>query len=226
MTAEVKPSDVESLTNEVAELRKAVAQMKGPTQANSLTESLGEIKTTIEKFDELVKVMQSQIETLKMKGLKYEEEDPERFELENHETTTTSSTQRTQGIPNLSPNVQSNNPHKPAPLQGNRRRQLLNKKPQTLKEIFQCEPIEDICFNNWRKRTLILIGEDQLIERALQRINSHNVHSIPVISKGAIIGCVDVLNIVSSLIHAIESGTSQVMQQNIRREFMTNKLTR
>jgi CBS domain-containing protein len=71
---------------------------------------------------------------------------------------------------------------------------------------------------------LILIGEDQLIERALQRINSHNVHSIPVISKGAIIGCVDVLNIVSSLIHAIESGTSQVMQQNIRREFMTKQV--
>jgi len=98
---------------------------------------------------------------------------------------------------------------------------LLTKKPTNLKETFQSEPIEDICWTNWKRKRLVLIGEERLAERALSRINSHNISCLPVISsEGFVIGKVDILSIVSSLVNFLDVSTKQTFQKSMR-EFMS-----
>jgi CBS domain-containing protein len=41
----------------------------------------------------------------------------------------------------------------------------------------------------------VLISDNQTLERALSRINAHEVHSLPVVSKGDVIGIIDILDI-------------------------------
>jgi CBS domain-containing protein len=113
-------------------------------------------------------------------------------------------------------------PNRPRPLTQAERRSLIDKKPNNLKDTFMLEPIEDIAFSNWRRKRLVLIGEERLAERALTRIASHNVHTIPVVSSRGqgVIGTIDIFDIVQGLINAVDRTASNTLQQGIRRDFM------
>jgi CBS domain-containing protein len=127
------------------------------------------------------------------------------------------------------PSVSSEKLYRPRPLAPAIRRKLLREKPNTLKSTFLAEPIEDICFRNWKNKRLVLIGENSMIERALSRISTHNIHSIPVISKSGkgILGTIDVSDIINSLINFLEnlSNPNLTLQQNLRRDFMNQQVS-
>jgi len=113
-------------------------------------------------------------------------------------------------------------PNRPRPLPLDKRSQLLLNKPKTLKETFQAELVEEIAFVNWKRKRLVLIGEDRFLERALSRINSHNIQCLPVVSaqgKG-IIGTIDVLDIIQQLIDTFDKNADRTIQQGLRRDFM------
>jgi len=116
--------------------------------------------------------------------------------------------------------------NRPKPLPIDKRKQLLLNKPQILRDTFLAEPVEEIAFINWKKKRLVLIGEDRLVERALSRINSHNIHSIPVVSEHGkgVIGTIDILDIIHALISSMDKNTTNTIQQNMRRDFMNQKV--
>jgi len=117
--------------------------------------------------------------------------------------------------------------NRPKPLPIEKRRQLLMNKPDNLRDTFLSEPVEEIAFINWKRKRLVLIGEDRLVERALSRINSHNIHSIPVVSSSGkgVIGTIDILDIIHALIAAIDKNASSSIQQTLRRDFMNQKVS-
>lgn len=124
---------------------------------------------------------------------------------------------------------ETRSPNKPKPLNMERRMELLNNMPKTLKEIFLAEPVEEIAFRNWQQRRTVLISDDKLLERTLSRISKHNIHAMPVISATDrnIIGTIEVLDIIHALISAIDKvdETSTTIQQNVRKEFMNKKVS-
>jgi predicted transcriptional regulator len=117
-------------------------------------------------------------------------------------------------------------PNRPRPLPLEKRTALIQNKPKTLKETFQAELVEEIAFLNWKRKRLVLIGEERFLERALSRINSHNIQCLPVVSaqgKG-IIGTIDVLDIIQQLIDTFDRNSDKTIQQGLRRDFMNRQV--
>jgi CBS domain-containing protein len=127
------------------------------------------------------------------------------------------------------PGTGQGKPNRPRPIPLEKRRQLITNKPRTLRETFMAELVEEIAFINWKRKRLVLIGEDRPVERALSRINSHNIQCLPVVSvqgKG-IIGTIDILDIIQELIGALErnQGANMNIQQSTRRDFMGKRVS-
>ena len=125
------------------------------------------------------------------------------------------------------PGLGQGRPNRPRPLPLEKRKYLLEHKPQTLRETFQAELVEEIAFVNWKRKRLVLIGEDRLLERALSRINSHNIQALPVVSttgKG-IIGTIDILDIIQELINSFDQNADRSIQQSLRRDFMNRRVS-
>jgi ribosomal protein L12E/L44/L45/RPP1/RPP2 len=70
-------------------------------------------------------------------------------------------------------------------------------------EVLQNITAQRLAFENWTRKKLVLVGANQPVERALSRINTHNILSLPVVddsnANGAVIGLLDVLDIISAL---------------------------
>jgi CBS domain-containing protein len=118
-------------------------------------------------------------------------------------------------------------PNRPRPIPLEKRKALLENKPKTLKETFQAELVEEIAFINWKRKRLVLIGEDRFLERALSRINSHNIQCLPVVSSSGkgIIGTIDVLDIIQNLIDCFDKNADRTIQQGLRRDFMNRPVS-
>jgi hypothetical protein len=74
---------------------------------------------------------------------------------------------------------------------------------KTFSEVLQNITAQRLAYENWTRKKLVLVGANQPVERALSRINTHNILSLPVVddsnSNGAVIGLLDVLDIISAL---------------------------
>jgi len=70
-------------------------------------------------------------------------------------------------------------------------------------EVLQNITIQRLAYENWTRKKLVLVGANQPVERALSRINTHNILSLPVVddsnANGSVIGLLDVLDIISAL---------------------------
>jgi CBS domain-containing protein len=84
---------------------------------------------------------------------------------------------------------------KPHGIDLNRRLELTAHPPSTLRGVFENCLVSEIALSNWSKKRPVLISDNQTLERALSRINAHEVHSLPVVSKGDVIGIIDILDI-------------------------------
>jgi CBS domain-containing protein len=134
------------------------------------------------------------------------------------------------GNQSLQTRFQQIRPNRPRPMELELRKKLIQQKPKTLRDVFLCEPIEDIAFRNWQQRRTILISVEKFLERCLTRINRHGVHLLPVVSPvaGGIIGTIDVLDIIRSLIDCCDNTNQQqqlTIQQKVRRDFMNRPVS-
>jgi CBS domain-containing protein len=70
-------------------------------------------------------------------------------------------------------------------------------------EVLQNITAQRLAYENWTRKKLVLVGANQPVERALSRINTHNILSLPVVddsnSNGAVVGLLDVLDIIAAL---------------------------
>lgn len=73
--------------------------------------------------------------------------------------------------------------------------------PTTVEELFKNIQLESMMIENWVRKRLVLVGDRQPLDKALQRLNRHKITSLPIISEqtGNIIGILDSLDIVNYL---------------------------
>lgn len=85
---------------------------------------------------------------------------------------------------------------------------------QNFNDVLKNITIQRIVYENWTRKNLVLVNSNQPIERALSRINTHNIHSLPVVdanngSKGSVMGVIDILDIISALSESWETNTTR-----------------
>jgi len=85
---------------------------------------------------------------------------------------------------------------------------------QVLKNI----SVQRIVYENWIRKRLVLVGKKQPLERALSRINTHNILSLPVVDEdspvGAVIGLLDVLDIIAAVSESAEGSPTARPRRN------------
>jgi len=78
--------------------------------------------------------------------------------------------------------------------------------------------VQRIVYENWMRKRLVLVGKNQPLERALSRINTHNIHSLPVVdeesSVGAVIGLLDVLDMIATISESAEGSPTARPRRN------------
>jgi CBS domain-containing protein len=101
---------------------------------------------------------------------------------------------------------------------------LLRDLPTTLKGILDKYCLQEMALQHWLHKRPILVGDFQTIERALSRINAHEIRSLPVVNKDKIVvGLVDIMDIANSISESLKS-LSELDEESagkIRNEFMT-----
>jgi CBS domain-containing protein len=82
--------------------------------------------------------------------------------------------------------------------------------PNTLRGLLENIPIQQIMVENWARKRLVLVGDRQPLDKALQRLRRHNIISLPVLDEenGKIIGILDVLDIVNYMRVVFEQPTT------------------
>lgn len=73
--------------------------------------------------------------------------------------------------------------------------------PTSVEELFKNIQLESMMIENWVRKRLVLVGDQQPLDKALQRLNRHKITSLPIISEetGKILGILDSLDIVNYL---------------------------
>jgi CBS domain-containing protein len=82
--------------------------------------------------------------------------------------------------------------------------------PNTLRGLLENIPIQQIMVENWARKRLVLVGDRQPLDKALQRLRRHNILSLPVLDEenGKIIGILDVLDIVNYMRDVFDQPTT------------------
>jgi CBS-domain-containing membrane protein len=125
--------------------------------------------------------------------------------------------------------VEERKGRRPRPLRLDVRFKLLQNPPSTLKEVLSKYCLQEIALLHWMQKRPILVGDYQTIERALSRINAHEIKSLPVVDKNKIvIGVIDIMDITKSIVDAINThGVSEITtpyQGKVRSDFMTKSV--
>jgi CBS-domain-containing membrane protein len=81
--------------------------------------------------------------------------------------------------------------------------------PTTLKGLFENIPLEAMMIENWVRKRLVLVGDNQPLDKALQRLNRHKITSIPIVNEqtGGILGILESLDIVNYLSTVLDQDT-------------------
>jgi CBS-domain-containing membrane protein len=78
--------------------------------------------------------------------------------------------------------------------------------PCSIKELFEQIPLEAMMIENWVRKRLVLVGDKQPLDKALNRLNRHKITSLPIINEetGNIKGILDSLEIVNYLCSVLD----------------------
>lgn len=78
--------------------------------------------------------------------------------------------------------------------------------PCSVKELFEHIPLEAMMIENWVRKRLVLVGDKQPLDKALQRLNRHKITSLPILNEtsGNIKGILDSLDIVNYLCSVLD----------------------
>jgi len=81
-----------------------------------------------------------------------------------------------------------------------------DKMPCSIKELFEHIPLEAMMIENWVRKRLVLVGDKQPLDKALQRLNRHKITSLPIINEesGNIKGILDSLDVVNYLCSVLD----------------------
>jgi len=110
---------------------------------------------------------------------------------------------------------------RPSSISLERRLQLLQQPPKTLREVLDNYLVIELALSNWVKKRPVLIGDTRTLERALSRINNHEILSLPVVdSNKSVIGIIDVLDLADAVNHALKGKSIVNVQNRIRSDFM------
>jgi len=117
--------------------------------------------------------------------------------------------------------VQVTSGRRPTSISLERRLQLLQEPPKTLREVLDNYLVMELALSNWVKKRPVLIGDTRTLERALSRINNHEILSLPVVdSNKSVIGIIDVLDLADAVNHALKGKSTVNVQNRIRSDFM------
>jgi len=139
-----------------------------------------------------------------------EEEGDERFEVPEEEEAEEEATSRVQPGGRGGRGAQANrggrragNRGRPRPRPEPLRTIDVTKMTGGFGEVLQNITAQRLAYENWTRKKLVLVGANQPVERALSRINTHNILSLPVVddsnNNGSVIGLLDVLDIIAAL---------------------------
>jgi CBS domain-containing protein len=92
---------------------------------------------------------------------------------------------------------------------------------QCFSDVLKNVTVQRIVYENWTRKSLVLVNSNQPLDRALSRINTHNIHSLPVVdansNSGVVIGVLDILDIISALSESWDNNSTRAQ----RREKLT-----
>jgi len=113
---------------------------------------------------------------------------------------------------------------RPRPITPETRTKLLQNPPKTLREVLEKFCLQELALAHWLQKRPILVGDFQTLERALSRINAHEIRSLPVVNKDKIvIGCVDVMDLTRSIADSLKTmGDQTTAQQSFEKGKMRN----
>lgn len=95
---------------------------------------------------------------------------------------------------------------RPRPLTLENRIHLFQNQPATLRGVLERFCLQEMALQHWLKKRPILVGDFQTIERALSRINAHEIRSLPVVNKEKIVvGLIDNMDITKSIAESLKS---------------------
>jgi CBS-domain-containing membrane protein len=91
--------------------------------------------------------------------------------------------------------------------------------PSSLQEFLKDMPAMVLVLDNWVKSRLVLIGDLQPLDKALQRMNRHRIVSVPVLDESSrqIRGVLDVADVIHYLSELLEQPLNQAL--NLRWDF-------
>jgi len=79
--------------------------------------------------------------------------------------------------------------------------------PSNVRELLEHIPLEAMMIENWVQKRLVLVGDNQPLDKALARLNRHKISSIPIINEAngnikGLLHSLDVVNYLSELLSA------------------------
>jgi len=108
---------------------------------------------------------------------------------------------------------------RPQSIPSQRKHELLTNPPTTLRGVLENCTVTELALMNWLRKRPILISENQTIERALSRINAHEVHSLPVVNENKdVIGLIDVVDLATAISQSLKD---KPVPLRVRNDFMT-----
>jgi len=117
---------------------------------------------------------------------------------------------------------------RPRALTLDTRAKLLQNPPKRLKEVLEKFCLQELALAHWLEKRPILVGDFQTLERALSRINAHEIRSLPVVDKNKIvIGLIDIMDITRSIADSLKTmgdvhaQTSSFQPGKFRNDFMS-----
>jgi predicted transcriptional regulator len=114
-------------------------------------------------------------------------------------------------------------PPRPTPVSHARRTEVKGGGASSLSEVLTQIPVQQIAMDNFIRKRLVLVGVSQPLEKALSRINTHNILSLPVVDDLTkdVIGLLDVLDIIATMSEAF----SQTITMQQRRSVMRREIS-
>jgi CBS domain-containing protein len=117
---------------------------------------------------------------------------------------------------------------RPRALTLDTRAKLLQNPPKRLKDVLEKFCLQELALAHWLEKRPILVGDFQTLERALSRINAHEIRSLPVVDKNKIvIGLIDIIDITRSIAESlrtmgdVHAQTSSFQPGKFRNDFMS-----
>jgi len=119
---------------------------------------------------------------------------------------------------------------RPRALTPETRQNLLANPPRTLKEVLDKFCLQELALEHWLKKRPVLIGDFQSVERALSRINAHEIRSLPVVNdKKFVTGLIDIMDITKYIIESIRNPNASASDapnvSGFRQDFMTKAIS-